>query len=101
MDFAKLIQNYDAESTLFYVDPPYVGTENYYKGSLKGGFGIKDHERLADSLKGIKGKFVLSYNVCDVVRDLYKAYNVKEIAVTYGLNAPRQVKTKEFIIKNF
>ncbi|MDR0666767.1 MAG: DNA adenine methylase, partial [Campylobacteraceae bacterium] len=27
MDFAKLIQNYDAESTLFYVDPPYVGTE--------------------------------------------------------------------------
>ncbi|MDR1007999.1 MAG: DNA adenine methylase [Campylobacteraceae bacterium] len=101
MDFSNLIKNYDADTTLFYADPPYVGTENYYKGSLKGGFGIKDHERLASDLKGIKGKFVLSYNVCDVVKDLYKTYNMQEIDVTYGINAPRQVKTKEFIIKNF
>jgi DNA adenine methylase len=43
MDFSNLIKNYDAETTLFYADPPYVGTENYYKGSLKEGFGIKDY----------------------------------------------------------
>jgi DNA adenine methylase len=101
MDFSRLIKNYDSETTLFYADPPYLGTENYYKGSLKGGFGIQDHERLASVLKGIKGKFVLSYNVCNVIRHLYKDYNMQEINVTYGINAPRQLKTKEFIIKNF
>jgi len=31
MDFEKLVINYDREETFFYFDPPYVGTESYYK----------------------------------------------------------------------
>ena len=101
MDFAKLIANYDAPDTLFYADPPYLGTEDYYAGSQNGGFSKNDHERLRNSLKSVKGKFVLSYNAHDAIKELYKGFNIKEIAVTYGINAPRQIKTKEFIIKNF
>jgi DNA adenine methylase len=101
LDFEKLIQSYDADTTLFYADPPYVGTERHYKSSMKGGFNIRDHERLAAELKAIKGKFVLSYNICDVVKDLYKGCNLREIDVTYRLNAAKIVNTKELIIKNF
>lgn len=67
-DFEKLITQYDRDESFFYCDPPYYKTENYYMG---GGFGRADHKRLADLLCGIKGKFLLSYNDCDEIRELY------------------------------
>jgi len=58
MDFADVITKYDSSTTYFYVDPPYWKTENYYSNH---DFDREDHERLADSLRGMKGKFSLSY----------------------------------------
>jgi len=58
MDFADVINKYDSESTYIYLDPPYWKTENYYSNH---DFGIQDHERLANVLNGIQGKFSLSY----------------------------------------
>ena len=58
MDFADVITKYDSPTTYFYVDPPYWKTENYYSNH---DFDREDHERLADSLKSMKGKFSLSY----------------------------------------
>lgn len=101
MDFQKLIENYDTPHTLFYLDPPYVGTENYYEGSKSGGFTICEHERLCNTLKGIKGKFVLSYNDCEVVRHLYRGYNIKQLHTTYGLHAKERIQAVELLIKNF
>lgn len=56
-DFERCIRQCDSPSTLFYIDPPYVGTEGYYKG----GFQTADHARLADLLAGLQGRAVLSY----------------------------------------
>lgn len=60
MDFDDVIKKYDSPKTYFYTDPPYyiVGEGSYYSNHE---FGRKDHERLAESLKNIKGKFGLSY----------------------------------------
>jgi DNA adenine methylase len=58
MDFAEVITKYDGPNTYFYTDPPYWKTENYYSNH---DFDREDHERLADVLKGIDGKFSLSY----------------------------------------
>jgi DNA adenine methylase len=60
MDFQEVITKYDGPKTYFYVDPPYyiVGEGSYYSNH---DFGREDHERLADCLKGIQGKFSLSY----------------------------------------
>jgi DNA adenine methylase len=101
MDFQKLIENYDTPDTLFYLDPPYVGTENYYEGSKSGGFTMSEHERLYNALKGIQGKFVLSYNDCEVARHLYRDYNIKELKTTYGLHAKERIQATELLIKNF
>ena len=57
-DFEDVIKEFDSPTTYFYVDPPYWKTENYYSNH---DFDSTDHERLADCLKGIKGKFSLSY----------------------------------------
>jgi DNA adenine methylase len=58
MDFQDVIEKYDSETTYFYADPPYFSTENYYANH---DFGTETHERLANCLKSIKGKFSLSY----------------------------------------
>ena len=58
LDFEDVVQKYDSETTYFYMDPPYWKTENYYSNH---DFDRTDHERLANCLKQIKGKFSLSY----------------------------------------
>ena len=67
-DFEKLIGQYDRPNTIFYLDPPYYETEDYYEDV---GFTEKDHIRLRDALMNIKGKFLLSYNDCPYIRQLY------------------------------
>lgn len=58
MDFEDVIKKYDSPTTYFYNDPPYFSKESYYSNhDFKG----EDHERLANTLKSIQGKFSLSY----------------------------------------
>ena len=59
-DFQKAVEKWDSPKTYFYCDPPYyiVGEGNYYSNHS---FTREDHERLANSLKSIQGKFSLSY----------------------------------------
>ncbi len=75
-DFENLLKVYDREETFFYLDPPYYSTESYYKNVGEGGFKEVDHLRLRDTLLGIQGKFLLSYNDCDYIRDLYQHPNI-------------------------
>jgi DNA adenine methylase len=60
MDFQDVINKYDSPKTYYYTDPPYyiVGEGDYYSNH---DFGREDHERLANVLKNIEGKFSLSY----------------------------------------
>lgn len=72
-DFEKLISAQDSEVSFFYCDPPYFSTESYYENV---GFTTADHERLRDLLKNISGKFLVSYNDCSEIRELYSGYEM-------------------------
>lgn len=67
-DFEVLIKHYDSPGSFFYCDPPYYATESYYKDV---GFTKNDHVRLRDTLSKIKGKFLVSYNDCPEIRELW------------------------------
>ncbi|ENI11243.1 hypothetical protein H741_0251 [Campylobacter jejuni subsp. jejuni ICDCCJ07004] len=99
--FEYILKEYDYNEALFYLDPPYVGTENYYKNLPC--FGLKEHELLCNLLKNIKGKFMLSYNDCELIRELYKDFNFKELKVRYSLNnnVLKRKESKELLIMNF
>ncbi len=68
-DFETIVQRYDSPNTHFYLDPPYFDTEDYYPGKI---FLPSDHQRLADLLFETEGRWLLSYNLCPEVLELYE-----------------------------
>lgn len=99
-DFEKIIKMQDKESTFFFLDPPYFGTEKYYKNVE---FSKEDHERLYNTISTIKGKFLITYNDCEYIRQLYKDFNIEEVSRFSNLTAAlnEQKEYKEIIIKNY
>lgn len=81
-DCVKLIKQYDRPISFFYCDPPYFTTERYYKNVGEDGFRKKDHIRLHNALMRIDGKFLLSYNDCEFIRELYDEPGIYIEAVT-------------------
>ena len=94
LDFEELIKKYDSPKALFYCDPPYSNTERYYESLFIHG----DHERLKAVLNGIKGRFILSYNDNEYIRELYKDF---KIFATERQNNLSKGTYKELIIRNF
>ena len=97
-DFEALIRQYDRPNAFFYCDPPYYDAEKYYPDK----FQPEDHVRLRDTLSRIKGKFILSYNDCQEIRDLYAGYDLIEVDRQDNLvtkTNPRRYR--ELIIKNY
>ena len=68
LDFQEVIEKYDSPSTYIYLDPPYWKTENYYNNH---DFDREDHERLANVLNSVKGKFSLSYYNFDLLHEWF------------------------------
>ena len=93
-DFENLIKVYDRPKAIFYCDPPYHTTEKYYDVAFK----EDDHIRLKQCLNSIKGKFLLSYNDDDFIRELYKEYEIIEVSRQNNLG---KGKYNELIIKNY
>ncbi len=80
LPYADLIARYDQVDTLFYLDPPYFGTEDFYGAGF---FGPADFGRLAKQLEAISGSFILSINETSETRRIFAAFDQETIAVTY------------------
>lgn len=104
VDVRRLLDLYDRLDTLFYVDPPYLGTSQSYACR----FGQKDHEELAACLRSIQGTWLLSYNDCPEIRRLYDGLPLLALSTSYtaGCNArssPRRgtwLAARELAISN-
>ena len=70
-DFEVLIKHYDRENAFLYCDPPYYSSEYVYQC----GFTWDDHLRLKNTLANSKGKWLVSYNDCEEIRNLYDGYS--------------------------
>jgi DNA adenine methylase len=102
-DFTNVIQEFDSPTTYFYLDPPYYKTENYYSNH---DFDRGDHERLANTLTSIQGKFSLSYYDFELLHTWFpeEEYTwvrkefVKAASATKGKT---QNKGEELLIMNY
>ena len=103
MDFQEVIQKYDSEKSYFYTDPPYWKTENYYSNH---DFDREDHERLSTCLKGIKGKFSLSYYDFELLHEWFPEtqyrWEKKEFAkAAAAKKGTKQNMGEELLIMNY
>lgn len=98
LSFDKIIQKHDRPHTFFFCDPPYFETCGYGNE-----FREKEHILLRDILNNIKGKFLLTINDHEKVREWYKDFNFKEVEVMYSVSKEAKARKnyKELIITNY
>jgi DNA adenine methylase len=97
LPYAELIRRYDRPGTLFYLDPPYWGTEGDYGRTL---FSPEDWTGLAEQLRQVKGRWLLSLNDVPAVRDLFRWAEIEGVETTYSVGAASggPVQAKEVLI---
>jgi DNA adenine methylase len=99
LPYYSLIPRFDRPHTLFYIDPPYYGCEDYYG---KGIFAKSDFATLASLLSNISGKFIMSINDIPEIRQIFMDFQIKEVTTTYlTAGANKQKKVTELLIMNF
>lgn len=97
LPWAECIRRYDREHTLFYIDPPYYGCEDYYGKDM---FGREEYAQMAELLARLKGRFILSLNDTPEVRAIFNAFHTTEVRVRYSVGKPRSKENGELLISN-
>ena len=95
LDFREFIPRYDRPSALFYLDPPYWGSEAYYGRDL---FKRADFAELAGILRGLKGRFILSVNDTPEVREIFAGFDIEAAATSYSIAEKGSAVAAELII---
>ncbi|UTO29189.1 DNA adenine methylase [Bartonella harrusi] len=98
LDWSDFILRYDRTNTLFYLDPPYWGVEDYYGKDL---FKREDYQTMFSLLAQLKGKFLLSLNDVPEIRKTFSQFKIREVKTLYSCNdSNNAIPAKELIISN-
>ncbi|GAA5094517.1 DNA adenine methylase [Bartonella acomydis] len=97
LDWSEFIRRYDRPTTLFYLDPPYFGVEDYYGKDL---FKREDYQTMSALLTQLKGKFLLSLNDVPEIRKIFIQFKIKEVNTSYTCGSNNPTPAKELIITN-
>lgn len=97
LPWQDILQRYDHDGALFYLDPPYWGGENDYG---KGLFDRAQFAQMAEILGNIKGAFILSINDRPEIRDMFQAFEIDAVTVTYTVAKAGSKDAAELIISN-
>jgi DNA adenine methylase len=89
LGFDRFLAQYDRAGALFYLDPPYYGSEKDYGRDV---FQRADFERLAELLRGLKGRFLLSLNDVPAVRRIFAGFAFERVQATYTLAGTDKAK---------
>ncbi len=94
LPWADFINRYDRPETLFYLDPPYWGSEGDYGKAL---FGRDQFKLIADRLAWLQGRFILSINDVPETRALFGRFRFKEASLTYSVQGGDGKPARELI----
>ena len=92
IEFMDTVLSQLGNNTLVNFDPPYVK-----KGGLlyKNSFSETDHRLLRDKIAACQKKWIVTYDVCDFIKDLYNGFHGGLIDVYYSAKIIR--KAQEYI----
>lgn len=100
-DYKTVVKKWDSENSFFFLDPPYERTRknHFYKGCSD-----FDYNELAEILKKLKGKFLLTLNDSPNIRTIFKDFNIKTITVVGKGKGEKRIGwgiRDELIISNY
>ena len=95
LPWAEFIARYDRPGTLFYLDPPYFGGESDYGHGL---FDRADYAQMADVLRGLQGRFILSINDVPQIRNAFSGFTIRPVRLSYTVAKGKTTAARELII---
>lgn len=99
--FESTLVDIPDEVDLLFLDPPYLLGE--HKNNLYGvGGDLHDsfnHVLLRELVEASGKDFLLTYNDCPTIRDLWSGYGIREAEWSYGMNKTK--KSSEIIVTNY
>lgn len=98
LSWSSFLERYDRPEALFYLDPPYWGSEGDYGADL---FGRDQFPRMAAQLAQLQGRFLLSINDVPEVRRIFTGFAMTEVALIYSIGGGgHEVDARELVISN-
>ena len=105
LDYKDLFDKYDYDKVFYFIDPPYYSENVPSKSTYEyiHTFAVNDFINLANKLKSLKGKFLMTINDCEFTRDTYKDFNLSTIDMAYSCGSERKGITKqtELLVSNY
>lgn len=95
LPWSVFIDRYDGQHTLFYLDPPYWGSEDDYGTGI---FGRSDFASLAERLSSIGGQFILSVNDTPETREVFGRFQVDTVSTRYTVAGGRWQDVSELVV---
>jgi DNA adenine methylase len=96
LPYEQVLEKYDRPSTLHFLDPPYWNRK-WYKFNFK----EDDFVALAQRLRGLKGKFVLTLDDHPSVRAIFSDFQIKRTEIFYSSQQKAGARYGELFILNF
>ncbi|QVN18994.1 DNA adenine methylase [Burkholderia pyrrocinia] len=93
LDWQVCVERYDRPHTFQYLDPPYWQTEGYGVP-----FGFEQYEAMAELLRRLKGKAIVSLNDHPDIRRVFEGFEFEVAPITYTVNGAQPAKRSELII---
>ncbi|MDK4554396.1 DNA adenine methylase [Kingella kingae] len=94
----RCVKRYDRPHTFFYADPPYWQVTGYERV-----FDWTEYEQLAQTMRTMQGKMMLSINDHPDIRALFAEFNITELQLAYsvGRKAESRIQRGELVICNY
>jgi DNA adenine methylase len=89
LPWAAFLDRYDRPGTLFFLDPPYFGSERDYGDGM---FDRSEFAAMAERLASLKGRFLLTLNDHPQVRETFARFRLDEVETTYSVGGGGKAK---------
>jgi len=97
--YQSVIEKYDKKDSFIFLDPPYEESKGLYEN-----WSI-DYKEMANILKNVKGKFLLTINDSHNIRKIFSSFKIREILVPAvnpnGRQGIGSTDRKELFITNY
>lgn len=97
LDWQRCMEKYDREATLFFCDPPYWKTVGYGVE-----FPFTEYTKLAETMRAIKGKAILTINDHPDMRGVFGGFRVELAKINYTVGGNGKGENRqEMIVMNW